>query len=160
MHRISLVLQEGVLKSYFPTSKIKRKGESELIWTHSISPTPLSNSYKIKLHYLRYNGVNVYVTEPKLALAPGKDKLPHVYSTPEQRLCLYYPDGIEWNVGKLYVKTLIPWASEWLYHYEIWLGTGVWHGGGIGHETEAEKQEQKQKEDIIDEGTKDKRTRF
>ena len=28
-------------------------------------------------------------------------------------------------------ETIIPWASEWLLHYEIWLATGEWQGGGI-----------------------------
>ncbi|MDT0651422.1 hypothetical protein [Autumnicola edwardsiae] len=27
--------------------------------------------------------------------------------------------------------TIIPWSSEWLYHYEIWAGTGKWQAKGI-----------------------------
>jgi hypothetical protein len=30
----------------------------------------------------------------------------------------------------LIVDTTIPWTSEWLINYEIWLPTGDWHGGG------------------------------
>ncbi len=148
MNRKSLLIQEGSLKSYFPDSLIKRKGEKELIWVGDVIPSPLSASYKLKLHY-RYNeGAKVYVLEPKpLALAKGKSLLPHVYSTPEQRLCLYYPKDNEWNTGMFYVHTLIPWACEWLCHYELWVSTGTWHGGGIHHETEAEKQSAKSKED-------------
>ena len=56
------------------------------------------------------------------------------------------PSGKEWDTGMYYVKTLIPWACEWLNHYELWVSTGTWHGGGIHHETEAEKQANKQKE--------------
>jgi hypothetical protein len=105
----------------------------------------------LKLQYTRNKGVKVYVINPKpLALARGKKFLPHVYSTPQQRLCLYYPNGIEWNVGMLYTATLIPWACEWLCHYELWVTTGTWHGGGIHHETEAEKQAEKKKENIIE----------
>jgi hypothetical protein len=26
--------------------------------------------------------------------------------------------------------TVLPWTTEWLYHYEIWLITGEWTGGG------------------------------
>jgi hypothetical protein len=29
--------------------------------------------------------------------------------------------------------TLVPWASEWLFDYELWLATGEWYGGGIEH---------------------------
>lgn len=148
MHRISLVHQAGALKSYFPDSAITRKNEKELVWICSITPSPLSPTYKLKLHYKCNKGAKVYVLAPKpLELAEGKDKLPHVYSTPEQRLCLYYPSGDEWNTGMYYVHTLIPWACEWLCHYEIWVGTGEWRGGGIHHETEAEKQANQQKEE-------------
>lgn len=147
MNRISLIAQEGTLKSYFPGTRIFRKGEMELIWTGAVTPSPLSATYTLHLHYKFKEGAKVYVINPKpLKLADGKTKLPHVYSTPEQRLCLYYPAGNEWNTSMFYVKTLIPWACEWLYHYELWVATGTWSGGGIEHETEAEKQANKQKE--------------
>lgn len=136
MHRISLIHQAGALRSYFSSCKIVRKGEEELIWIGDITPTPLSDTYKIKLHYKRGKCLDIYVLEPQLKLAEGEIKLPHVYSTPKQQLCLYYPKNKEWHTGMFYVKTLIPWASEWLYHYEIWVGSGVWHGGGIEHNAE------------------------
>ena len=28
----------------------------------------------------------------------------------------------------LIVDTIVPWAAEWLLHYEIWLATGEWFG--------------------------------
>lgn len=144
-NRISLIVQEGKLKNMFPNSNIKRVREDSLTWTCSVTPSPLSNTYTLKLQYVRNNSIKIFVTEPKpLILAAGKTKLPHVYSTSEQRLCLYYPDGIEWNTGMLYTRTIIPWACEWLYHYELWVATGNWHGGGIHHETEAEKQTKKE----------------
>ncbi|MCO6497193.1 MAG: hypothetical protein J5I50_05975 [Chitinophagaceae bacterium] len=140
-------MQAGTLKNMFPDGAIKRFREESLTWTCSVTPSSLSSTYELKLHYIRNNGVKVYVIDPKpLALANGKKHLPHVYSTPEQRLCLYYPNGVEWNVGMLYTKTIIPWACEWLCHYELWVCTGIWHGGGIQHETEVEKQANKQKE--------------
>jgi len=49
----------------------------------------------------------------------------------QDRLCLYY--HYEYDVTRmLLADTVIPWASEWLLHYEIWLATGTWHGGGHG----------------------------
>lgn len=145
--RISLIVQEGLLKQMFPNGYVKRNGENSLTWSCFVTPSPLSSSYKLKLQYVKDKGVKVFVTDPyPLTLAEGKTKLPHVYSTAEQRLCLYYPNGIEWNVGMLYTKTIIPWACEWLYHYELWVATGTWHGGGIYHESEAEKQANKKKE--------------
>jgi hypothetical protein len=31
----------------------------------------------------------------------------------------------------LLCQTIVPWISEWLLHYEIWLVTGKWCAGGI-----------------------------
>lgn len=139
-NRKSLIIQAGTLKSKFPNSNIKRDGEEKLIWIHSITPSPLSETYKIKLLYIKNKGVKVFVIEPKpLVLAKGKMYLPHVYSTLEQQLCLYYPKTNEWNNGMLFTDSIIPWACEWLFHYEIWVGTGEWQGGGIHEETEVEK---------------------
>ena len=133
-NNVPLIRQAGALKSYFPDSTIIRKGDLELKWTCTITPTPLSASYKLHLHYQKSEGVKVYVLEPKpLVLAPGENHLPHVYSTVEQELCLYYPKDKEWTPAMLYVHTLIPWACEWLLHYEIWVATGEWKGGGIEH---------------------------
>ncbi|OJW82391.1 MAG: hypothetical protein BGO69_17010 [Bacteroidetes bacterium 46-16] len=90
--------------------------------------------YKVKLHYIKNKSLSFYVIEPKpLQLANGHAELPHVYSTEEQKLCLYYPDGTEWNPGLLLTKTVIPWAHEWLFHYELWVGSGIWSGGGKKH---------------------------
>ena len=30
----------------------------------------------------------------------------------------------------LFVDTLVPWTSEWLYHYELWVATRTWYGDG------------------------------
>lgn len=57
----------------------------------------------------------------------GVEILPHTFFGDE--LCLYY--GNDWEEHTPIAKTIIPWASEWLYHYEIWLFTGEWTGGGI-----------------------------
>ncbi|MBB6327651.1 hypothetical protein FHS59_003294 [Algoriphagus iocasae] len=144
---IPLFQQEAALKSFFPDSKISRKSDSEITWTHTVKPTPLSAAYTLLLHYKKTDGAKVYVVSPKpLRLAEGKDRLPHVYNQAEQRLCLYFPITNEWNPSMLYVKTLIPWACEWLMHYEIWVGTGEWKGGGIEHDEENNEEEEEKEE--------------
>ena len=65
------------------------------------------------------------------ALADGAQRLPHVYDHVKQQLCLYYGPAREWTPDKMIADTIVPWASEWLLHYEFWLVTGIWHGGGI-----------------------------
>ncbi len=36
----------------------------------------------------------------------------------------------EFTNSMLLSNTVIPWAIEWLFYYEIWLTTGEWQGGG------------------------------
>jgi hypothetical protein len=136
-NRISLIMQEKYLEKMFPDSKIRRTREDSLTWVHSIQSSPIGGTYKVKLEYVRHVGLSFFVLEPKpLALAKGKTTLPHVYSTANQKLCLFYPDGRQWNVGMLYTATIIPWAYEWLCHYELWVGSGEWQGGGTKHNIE------------------------
>ena len=138
-------MQAGRIKSLFPASTLVYD-QNELTWRYSIVPSPLSCKYEIRLTYKRGDHPNVYVVSPTLALYPGETKLKHVYDTNKQWLCLYYRKGREWNSGMLIADTVIPWTCEWLLHYECWLSTGTWHGGGIHQETEAEKQFKRQKE--------------
>jgi hypothetical protein len=48
----------------------------------------------------------------------------------QERLCLYRPHRREWTPAMMIANTIIPWISEWLYFYELWLVTGEWLGGG------------------------------
>ena len=140
MSRLSLAAQKAALDSFFPESKTILEQDNKITWVHTVMPSPLSANYKLKLHYSRDMGLRVYVLEPyPLKLADGATSLPHVYSNEEQLLCLYYPKDKEWNSNMLFAKTIVPWACEWLIHYEIWLATGIWHGGGVEHGTIAEK---------------------
>jgi hypothetical protein len=70
---------------------------------------------------------NVYVVDPRLTRRNG-EQAPHLYGKSE--LCLYRPGRGEWSPSMLLSDTIVPWASEWLLHYEIWLATGEWTGGG------------------------------
>lgn len=38
-------------------------------------------------------------------------------------------------------ETVIPWTSEWLLHYEVWLATGDWHGRGEHPSTGSKMEE-------------------
>ena len=128
---IPLIVQASKLRLYFPDSKYSVR-RNILVWKGYLRPTPLSPSYLIKVVYQREKHPNVYVVEPKpLILAEGKSKLEHVYDTGKQHLCIYYKKAKEWNETMFIADTIIPWTSEWLLHYEIWVTTGTWHGGGI-----------------------------
>jgi hypothetical protein len=126
---LNMALQAGKIKALFPES-ILFYNHDRLTWRYTITPSPLSREYDIKLIYVKGKDPNVYVIT-KLDLYPGETKLQHVYSTKKQWLCLYYRKGREWKSNMLISDTVIPWTCEWLLHYECWLGTGKWHGGGI-----------------------------
>jgi len=145
IHSLNLGNQAGKIKSLFPLSH-PSFNQNVLTWKYSITPSPLSESYEIKISYTKGLQPNVYVLNPKLVLYPGEIKLPHVYDTHKQWLCIYFRKGREWKSSMHIADTVIPWTCEWLLHYECWLATGTWHGGGIHNVTEAEKKKEKTNE--------------
>ncbi len=97
-----------------------------LLWHGDITPTRASRTYTLRISYDgRDTTPSVTVLRPELRSDTVR-RLPHVF--PGDELCLCYPG--EWNAGKLIAHTIIPWASEWLFHYEIFAVIGTWHGGG------------------------------
>lgn len=129
---VAIAVQAGNLKRMFPEAVISTIHDYRLTWTNTLSPSPLGGTYKIKLIYETGSSPKVYVVDPTPLFRPeGKSKLPHCYDSIKQHLCLYYPNGREWNKSMLLTQTIIPWTYEWLYHYEIWLiNGGYWTGGG------------------------------
>ena len=97
-------------------------------------PTELCQSYTVKLKYKLGKAPQVNILKPELIEPEGRS-LPHTY--PGKRLCLYYPGIGVWREDMLLAETIVPWISEWLYYYEIWLVTGEWYGGGIHPQKDA-----------------------
>lgn len=121
------------LKSMYKDCK-SSMDNSGFVWTCSIKPTELSQTYTIKIIYHLNQLPKCYVVNPKpLALAEGATRLPHTYNSKKQQLCLFYPSLNEWNATMSISKTIVHWAVQWLFYYEIWLYTGVWNGGGHGN---------------------------
>lgn len=69
----------------------------------------------------------VFIDAP--ALEPRHGPVPHRYG--DGALCLFY-NG-ECSAARPPAGTVLPWTLEWLFHYEIWLATGRWEGGGVEH---------------------------
>lgn len=138
--RISPIVQAEKLRMTVPDSKVTLKARGAgIIWEGEISPSAISLTYRISIAYSLDKRPVIRVLSPKLVF-PIDHKLPHVYSHQNQEICLYYPPADEWHSGMLFTKTILPWASEWLYHYEIWAATGEWQGGGIEHKEEKRKE--------------------
>ena len=131
--RISVHAQGGMLRHFFPESTLKIVGyDKGLIWEGKIKPSDLSIIYGIRVEYNIGHDPDIYVLSPSpLPLAKDANRLPHIYNQEKQHLCLYQRHMNEWSEYKMIAKTIIPWTSEWLLHYEFWVITGTWHGGGI-----------------------------
>jgi len=118
--------QQRLALAQMPITSSVTVAQSRLLWRGELQPSPLSRTYWLSL---RYRGGNrtpaVTVVEPQIRTSDVQE-LPHVY--PGDELCLCYPD--EWNATKLIARTMVPWAAEWLLHFEIHSVTGRWHGGG------------------------------
>lgn len=125
--KINLSVQLLHLKRLFPQSHVHIQRNC-LTWEHKIVPSRLSQSYTVRLTYKLAKSPRVNILEPEL-IAPEGKKLPHTY--PGKRLCLYYPGIGDWRGDMLLAETIVPWISEWLYFYEIWIVSGEWYGGGI-----------------------------
>jgi hypothetical protein len=123
---INLARQLVALKSAIPGSS-GRISRGQLECTVPIRPTPASRTYRARIRYKHQDSPHVHIVEPTLALHPESGHLPHVY--PGNELCLFYPG--EWDQRMFLANTILPWTSEWLLHYEIWLTTGQWTGGGL-----------------------------
>lgn len=127
-----MVAEIGLLKRYYPAGTLVRKTNQGFTWEMDLQPTFLSRIYRIRIIYTIGMVTRIFVIEPKiLEKYPGNSKLEHVYSTKKQQLCLYFPKSTEWNSTMFVARTLVPWASDWLFYYELWLSTGQWLGGGI-----------------------------
>ncbi|MBX2995336.1 MAG: hypothetical protein KF681_10945 [Bdellovibrionaceae bacterium] len=116
------------MKQKWPSLKMCSLKAGKIIWRGKIQPTPISQEYEVEFRFRMNEAPVIKVLSPKLELAKGAEKLPHVYEG--DHLCLYYPRFREWTSAKQVADTLVPWTCLWLFHYEIWVLTGEWHGGG------------------------------
>lgn len=96
-----------------------------LWFTCELTPSMLSRTYTVELRYRTGRHPRVRVLSPALNGRPH-ESLPHVFG--DGTLCLYR-EG-EWSGSMLLANTVIPWAAEWLFYYELWVPGGEWYGGG------------------------------
>lgn len=123
--------QVFVMKQLFPQFEAVWD-QNQVTWTGKVTPTPMSDTYKIRIEHSLEDMVRVWVIDPPLRELPNGKPSFHLY--PEGCLCLYWPKMKEFTRKDLIAKTIVPWISVWLYYYELSLITGTWLGGG--HEPE------------------------
>jgi hypothetical protein len=120
--------QGAHIRAYFPSFRVKYRA-GELIAEGDVQPSPRGAKYRLRITYRVGDRPRAHVVSPKLVPREPAGPLPHVY--PGERLCLYLPSSGEWSSKKSIALTIIPWAIEWLFHYELWHLTGEWSGGGV-----------------------------
>lgn len=97
-------------------------------------PTEISRFYTLLIEYQKGRHPVSTVVSPNLGELTNRT-IPHLYRQGPFELCLYYPPNREWKPTMHLAKTIFPWCMEWLFHFECWLSTGVWDGGGTTHAT-------------------------
>jgi hypothetical protein len=121
----SVVQQLGLLAA-LPVTVDHELRAGGLRWLGRFLPSPVSREYLVEIAYEPPRRPRVVVVAPELTLPAGVDELPHVYEGDE--LCLCFPG--EWRLRDVIATTLVPWISEWLLHYELWMVNQRWLGGG------------------------------
>ena len=129
--KLTVGQQLCAIRRFFPDVRIRNKNGNLSIFLY-LQPTPMSRFYpiEIKIHRSTYAEVWLVGNIHKI----DDIEFPHHYRIDKEnnrvRLCLYHPKKFEWDRGTSIAENLIPWTCEWLFYYELWLGNGVWYGGG------------------------------
>ncbi len=109
---------------------------SVISWTGELQPSAISKKYIVRIEYTFERRPKVLVLTPRLHRRVPKQRIPHTFS--DGSLCLHLHE--DWNPAMFVSDTIVPWASLWLYYYEVWHAIGEWLGGG--HEPRIPKNEQ------------------
>ena len=117
---LNLAIQDVHIRKSYPgfTCRIQ-KGLA--VWRGPLMPRSVSPVYQMEVHYRLKDIPKVWVISP--TLLPNS---PHIYG--DKSLCLYWPKEWIWHQDTIISETIIPWAADWLYYYELWLDTGKWLG--------------------------------
>lgn len=127
-HEIGFREQAAYLRLRWPQFTTRVRG-AVLISEGDLCPDELCSTYRIQIKYHGGGVPEVRVLLPQLRPREEGGRIPHMYD--QEKLCLWLPGSGEWAADKLIAETFIPWASLWLYFYEVWHATGEWVGGGV-----------------------------
>lgn len=117
-----LSYQQKLLEEFYPflTCCIQN---TVLICTGWLQPEDCKQEYRIKIEYVAGHEPKSTILSPKIE--PCREI--HMYS--DHSLCLHYPPDMKWNEKVKIYQYTIPWISEWIVFYEIYLLNGhKWEG--------------------------------
>ena len=116
-----LIIQKKLIEENFSFLKCNIRNRV-LICTGSIQPEGCGR-YNIKIEYVA--GLEPKSTILSHEIEPSKEI--HMYN--DRSICLYYPPDMAWNEKTHVYKYTIPWISEWIVFYELYLVNGnIWEG--------------------------------
>lgn len=128
---LSIAQQSFLLQNSIPQAMVTAK-PGRLECRINVRPTMISRMYQLRISYeLGRHPVSV-VASPNLGELTC-ERIPHLWHVDPYELCLYYQKIREWNPRMHISRTIFPWCLEWLFHFECWLATGHWDGGGTIH---------------------------
>jgi hypothetical protein len=120
--------QCAYLRLWWPEFRSRVSG-GLLVSTGELQPSDLSATYIVRVSQEGPSTPEVRVLQPQLRRRDPDEAIPHMYE--QERLCLYLPGSGQWKPADPIAVTILPWASLWLYFYEVWHATGEWLGGGV-----------------------------
>lgn len=118
--------------------------DNVLICSGWIINADYENRYKVEIRCVAGYEPHCKILQPA-EIIPSKEI--HMYEN--HSLCLHYPKDMNWNGWTLIYKYTIPWVSEWIHYYELYLvNGGKWEGPESPvHFTEEDKNIE---EDLLD----------
>jgi hypothetical protein len=130
---ISMTHQEVRMRSRFPNFRVVER--NRMMWRGEIRPREDGASFTLQIRAGKTlnTAPSVHVLAPVLVRAPGSKVAPHCFA--DESLCLYHRNENPWFGDQYIAETIIPWACEWCYFYEVWLETGRWFGPEYPHGT-------------------------
>lgn len=142
---IKILQHEIFYSNIFQEGRLKRKALFYVVF--EIRPTQSSKIYTLLLVYKERGIPYIYILNPNLREESNGLIIPHLYDQKRLRLCLYYPNYSEFESNDYIAEQIIPWIKLWLFHYEVWLYTKEWLGGGIhvGDEKDIEANQKRKK---------------
>jgi len=94
-----------------------------LVCAGNLQPKYCTNIYNIKIEY-------VAGYEPKTTiLSPEIEPCKEIHMYDDHSICLHYSPDMWWNEKTKVYQYTIPWVSEWIIYYELYLINGnIWEG--------------------------------